>query len=154
MEHYLTGSRDPFPFHTFPTIEKVVETVLRQLSIRNLSSTAEHVKLGPGAVKRPVEAAYKDEFYRVLNVLLGFSSTVSSEWSGGGNGQIDLWIPGSKWGIELLREGDRLDEHCKRFVGEGSYTKWIQDGWLQDWLIIDCRTTSSRPYSKFTPCSA
>lgn len=61
-----------------------------------------HVKyvFGPGRRRWPVE-----------DTLFRFSSRVSTEWSGGGNGRIDFWIPDAKWGIELLRDGDRLDEH-------------------------------------------
>lgn len=54
-------------------------------------------------------------------------------------------------GIELPYEGDRLGEYCQRFVDNGNYTQWIHDGWLKDWLILDCRTSSPQPYSKFLP---
>ena len=153
MEHYFTGSSLPFPKGRFPDVRTLAESALKNLSIRNLSSAAEF-KLGPGG-GRPVEDAYKVEFYRVLNTLLGFSSRVSCEWSGSEKGRIDLWFPDVKWGIELLREGDKLGEHCRRFVGNGKYTQWIRDGLLEDWIIIDCRikrTSLPRPYSKFTIC--
>lgn len=47
-----------------------------------------------------------------------------------------------KWGIELLREHDRLAEHCKQFQEGGRYHSWIKDGSLEDWIIIDCATSS------------
>lgn len=82
----------------------------------------------------------------MLQTVLGFSSKVISEWSGGGDCRIDFMVKDPGWGIELLREGDRLGEHCQRFVGNGKYTPWIRDGSIRDWLIIDCRTSQPRPY--------
>lgn len=105
--------------------------------------------MGTGAVIRPVEARYQDEFYRALHDVLGFSSKIHSEWSGNGNGRIDFRITEVEWGIEILRDGDRLDAHCARFVNNGSYTGWIQRGWLKDWLIIDCRVSIPRRYRKY-----
>lgn len=64
----------------------------------------------------------------------------------GPGGRIDFLLPDVKWGIEILREGDRLGEHCQRFEGSGSYTPWIRSGLMTDWLIIDCRTTAPKPY--------
>ncbi|KAL1983777.1 hypothetical protein VTN96DRAFT_9949 [Rasamsonia emersonii] len=128
----------------YPTVEALAEAVLRKFSLRNLSSTT---RVGTGAVIRPVEAAYQDEFCRALHAVLGFSTKVSSEWSGDGNGRIDFRLADVGWGIELLREGNRLGAHCQRFVGNGSYMQWIRSGWLRDWLIIDCRTSPPHPYN-------
>ncbi|KAJ9252589.1 hypothetical protein DTO207G8_4651 [Paecilomyces variotii] len=100
-----------------------------------------------GAIIWPVEACYQDEFYRCLQEVLGFSPNVSSEWLGDGDGRIDFRLADVAWGIELLRDGDRLHAYCLRFVNNGSYTPWIQKGWLRNWLIIDCRTSPPRPYN-------
>ncbi|KAJ9404574.1 hypothetical protein DTO045G8_7647 [Paecilomyces variotii] len=70
-----------------------------------------------------------------------------NEWLGDGDGRIDFRLADVAWGIELLRDGDRLHAHCSRFVNNGSYTPWIQKGWLRNWLIIDCRTSPPRPYN-------
>lgn len=121
---------------------------MRGFSIRNLTSAA---RLGTGATVRPVEAAYQDEFYRSLHQVLGFSAKVVSEWTGDRDNRIDFMIEGPRWGIELLRDGNRLSEHCDRFVGNGRYTPWIEDGSLRDWLIIDCRTSFPHEYSRSTP---
>lgn len=152
MEHYLTGSTFPFPLNDYPTIEALAEAALRKCSSRRLSWRS---RLGAGALIRPVETTYHDELYRALNAVLGFSLKVSSEWTGNGSesGRIDFRIDDVNWGIELLREGNNLAEHCQRFVADGDYTQWIQSGWLRDWLIIDCRTSPPRapPYSKVAP---
>lgn len=98
---------------------------------------------------RPVESTYQDEFYRVAHEVLGYAMNISSEWSSGGNGRIDFRLAQVGWGIELLREGDRLKDHCERFNPGGRYATWIQDGSIQDWLIIDCRTSTPTPYSEY-----
>jgi hypothetical protein len=147
VEHYLTDSQVPFPLNKFPTIEVLAEAVLRKFSLRSISSATQ--QLGTGAVVRPVEAVYQDEFYRALHQVLGFSTRVSSEWSGGGGrGRIDFRLTDVGWGIELLREGDRLSEHCQRFEENGRYVPWIKNGWITDWLIIDCGISQPRPYGK------
>lgn len=53
-------------------------------------------------------------------------------------------------GIELLRDGDRLNEHCQRFAVGGKYARWIEGGWTKDWVVLDCRTTyPAQPYGTF-----
>ena len=80
--------------------------------------------------------------YRALHVVLGLSSKVSSEWFEDGKGRIDFRLADIGWGIEMMREGNRLNEHCGRFVGNGRYTPWTQ---IREWIIIDCRTSMPRP---------
>lgn len=147
MEHYLTGSSTPFPFHKFSSVETLALVVLKRFSLRNLSSAAQ---LGTAAVIGPLEAAYENEFYRVLQQILGFSSKVVSEWSGANDNHVDFRIEEPGWGIEILREGNRLGEHCQRFVAAGRYTPWITKGLVKDWIVIDCRTSGPRQYSKST----
>ncbi len=55
-------------------------------------------------------------------------------------GRIDFFIPSKKWGIELLRDRDRLLAHNERFVG-GEYGKWVQAGMMDDYIMIDFRST-------------
>jgi hypothetical protein len=148
VEEYLTRSQIRFPIRKFPELKHLAEAVLREFSPKNLSLDT---RLGTGAVVRPVESCYQDEFYRCLCDVLGFTSRVRSEWSGDHDGRIDFRITDVDWGIEILRDGDRLDAHCRRFVNNGNYTGWIRKGWLKDWLIIDCRTSKPRPYSEYTP---
>jgi hypothetical protein len=145
VEYYLTGTTVPFPINRYPNVEELAEAALRNFSPRNLAPTT---RLNTGALIRPVEALFQDEFYRSLHFILNFAGKVSSEWSGDGNGRIDFRITDPCWGIELLRDGDRLREHCERFIGNGRYTRWIQNGWIKDWLIIDCRMSYPHPYSK------
>ena len=146
VEFYLTNSILPFSFALYPTLATLAETMLRQFSSRNLASTT---RIGPSGATRPVEAAYQDETYRVLHALLGFSAHVTSEWTkSGGNGRLDFQIGGVGWGLELVREGKQLTEHCHRFEPNGRYWPWVQSGSLADWLVIDCRTSVPQSQSK------
>ena len=92
----------------------------------------------------------QDEWYRGFNSLLGHGFAISSEWSQLGNGRIDFRIIGPKWGIELLRDGDRLAEHCNRFLDKGAYHQWIVDGSMKDWIILDCRHSRPQKYRMIT----
>src|SRR5258706_2836727 len=55
-------------------------------------------------------------------------------------GRIDFFIPSKKWGIELLRDRDRLLAHNEQFVG-GEYGKWVQAGMMDNYIMIDFRST-------------
>lgn len=63
-----------------------------------------------------------------FNNILGSGITVSSEWSQDKDGQIDFRIIDPAWGIDLLQDGDRLTEHCERFLPGGLYHSWISRG--------------------------
>lgn len=146
VECFLTDIVNPFPTALYPTLPALAEAMLRGFSMRNLVSTG---RIGPAAAPRPVEAAYQDEAYRALHALLGFSAHITSEWSkSGSHGRIDFRIGGVGWGLELVREGQRLAEHCERFRQNGRYWNWVQDGSLADWLVIDCRTSTPQLLGK------
>ena len=83
------------------------------------------------------EAQFQDEFYRACTSHTK-NCVVSFPEFGTKHGQIDFFIPSKKWGIELLRNGDRLFPHIKRFT-EGEYGKWIRDGVMTDYIVLDFR---------------
>jgi hypothetical protein len=47
-------------------------------------------------------------------------------------------MPSKKWGVEILREGDRLENHSSRFHGQGAYVGMQFD----DYIMLDFRTTT------------
>jgi hypothetical protein len=55
---------------------------------------------------------------------------------------VDFTIDGPDWGVEIIRDGNRISEHIERFNPGGLYYPWIQSGQLKDWIILDCRNTS------------
>ena len=68
----------------------------------------------------------------------------SPEFGNGGvkqGGSLDFYLAVKKWGFEFTREGDRLRSHYMRFQPGGNYYKWISDGDLLAWVLIDFRST-------------
>lgn len=149
VEYYF--GRDvtrPFPFSQYPNVETLGFRILQRFSRNMLCMTRDSRRLGPSGIPRPPEACYQDEFYRCLFNEVGSGIGISSEWSGSGPGRIDFYVIGPGWGYELLREGDRLKEHCNRFLPNGAYYRSIQQGGITDWLIIDCRHSQPRATCK------
>jgi len=44
-------------------------------------------------------------------------------------GTIDLFLPVSKYGIEITRDGRLLKEHGARFASDGAYGAWLQSSY-------------------------
>jgi hypothetical protein len=93
-------------------------------------------EIGPKAQSIP-EAQFQDEFYSASSKHA--NGSVSFPEFGTKNGRIDFFIRSKKWGVELLRDGNRLGQHARRFT-EGEYGKWVEKGWMSDYIIIDFRT--------------
>jgi hypothetical protein len=63
-------------------------------------------------------------------------------------------IKKAKWGIELLRDGDRFNEHAARFSSDGSYGQWIANGDLSQFIVLDfCRKLPDSPWDRRSPPS-
>jgi hypothetical protein len=134
----------PFPFHKYPTIQDLCLKVVQRFSSVRLRDSRDGQQLGPTGRPRPSEAAFQDEFYRCYWNVVGPGIGISSKWAGTGQGRIDFRIVDPGWGIELLRDGDWLQDHCSRFSQNGSYYSWIQRGLLRDWILLDCRHSYPR----------
>ncbi len=107
-------------------------TSLKELcfaSLKEFSHTA--LRFNGGTIGRsgeikPLEAQYRDEFYRARYVKLG-QVYLTSEWAGKKlGGRVDFHIKQIRWSIECAREGDRLNEHVAGFRPGGRYHKWIK----------------------------
>jgi hypothetical protein len=93
---------------------------------------------------RPLEAKYQDEFYRSLFSITNGDTLISPEYacaSGSNEGRIDFFIPSKRWGVEITRDGNRLAEHDARFGLSGSYGRWLIEGDMNDYILLDFRTT-------------
>ncbi len=94
---------------------------------------------------RATEAQYQNELYRGLmekfhgtvRITPEFASATAARCAG----RIDFFIPKKKWGIECMREGIRLQEHASRFDVDGAYGQWIGSGEMNDYIILDFRST-------------
>ena len=71
--------------------------------------------------------------------MLGHELFLDAGW----NGLVDFYIKDVKWAIERLRDGSDLNEHIQRFLPGGKYHRWIKSGEIQDYILLDYRT--SRP---------
>jgi hypothetical protein len=92
-------------------------------------------RIGPGCVQRPPEAQYQDEFYRSFNAYSEGQLITFPEF-GTTKGWVDFYIPSMQWGVELVRDGDRLKQHSSRFSPSGSYGTTLE---LSDHIILDFR---------------
>ena len=76
--------------------------------------------------------------YRAATSAVPVDATVSPDVGAvfGSVGFLDFYVNGNLcWGVELLREGDRMKEHSERFAHDGEY----KDIPLKEWVIIDFR---------------
>ncbi|PYI09961.1 hypothetical protein BO78DRAFT_435397 [Aspergillus sclerotiicarbonarius CBS 121057] len=89
----------------------------------------------------PLEDQYQKEFYRCLFPILDGHVILSPEYvinlgiTKGGT--IDFLVARKKWGLELLRDRDRLVEHMKRFESGGQYFSMIQSGDMERYIVLD-----------------
>ena len=117
-----------------PNIMDLVVDIIHMFSPRALSTKR---SIGPGYVQRPPEAQYQDEFYRCCHSVSKGSLVTFPEF-GTKWGRVDFYIPSKQWGVELLRNGDGLEQHSGRFSQTGSYGTSLT---VSDYIILDCRTT-------------
>ena len=140
-ERLLSTVAEPFPKDRFGSIEDLCFAAVAEFSCVALNSVERGI--GPGAVTRPLEAQYQDEFYRACHSVLNINLT--SEWSGSSLvGRVDFRIKDMKWVIECVRDGDKIDEHIERFQQGGRYHKWIMSGEIKEYIILDFRTSKPR----------
>jgi hypothetical protein len=90
----------------------------------------------------PGEDQYQKEFYRCLFTIL--DGHISPEFvlkTGTSGGTIDFFIAQKKWGLELLRDRNRLVEHMKRFERDGQYFSMIESGKMEQYIVLDFTVT-------------
>ena len=52
-------------------------------------------------------------------------------------GRMDFYIDEKKWGIEILREDESVEEHLERVRERGGYHPWVGTGVLADYVVLD-----------------
>jgi hypothetical protein len=120
---------------TFSSPKDLCFEALKYFSPTSLASHARKVGRAPGAT-RP-EAQYAYELYRCLYKVTGGKCTIHSEYSYTVEGRIDLFLKKRKWGIEVLKDGDRMPQHINRFEPQGAYGSWKV---VSKYIILDFRT--------------
>ena len=107
----------------------------------------------------PLEDQYQKEFYRCLFTILDGHVVISPEYvvkAGTKGGTIDFLIDWKKWGLELLRDRDRLVEHMKRFEPGGQYFSMVKSGNIEQYIVLDFtvkQPTKPRPGNTLLPPS-
>ncbi|KAG8791597.1 hypothetical protein FRC16_000353 [Serendipita sp. 398] len=119
--------------------DNLLQFVIAVLSCFSPSQLAIPRKAGPSFIPRPPEAQFQDEFYRCSHLYSG--GLVTFPEYGTAKGRADFYIPTKKWGVELLRDGDRLEKHAGRFSDQGAYAKTMD---FDDYIILDFRTSMPR----------
>jgi hypothetical protein len=103
----------------------------------------------------PLEDQYQKEFYRCLFTILDGHVVTSPEFvvkNGTKGGTIDFLIGRKKWGLELLRDRDRLVEHMKRFEPGGQYFSMIRSREMEQYIVLDFTVKQpTKPHPGNTP---
>ena len=146
MEYLLDNKKAQFLDEKFPTLQSLCKAVIGNFSTKNLRLHQEGKKISIAEKIQSPETQYQDEFYRAFSSVAP-GIRLSSEWPRTGNIRFDFWLEGKKWGIELLKDHDRVQDHCDRFKKGGQYYSWIEEGKLKEWIIIDCATSPTGMYS-------
>ncbi|KAL4781842.1 hypothetical protein BJX76DRAFT_359516 [Aspergillus varians] len=88
----------------------------------------------------PLEDQYQKEFYRCLFLLLDGHVVISPKFvikTGTKGGTIDFLVAEKRWGLELLRDHDRLLQHMQRFEQGGQYFSMIEQGKMEQYVVLD-----------------
>ncbi|CAG8829861.1 34224_t:CDS:1, partial [Racocetra persica] len=100
--------------------------------------------LGFGIDGNLLEQTWQKEFYRVGTQVLGRIYFLSCDIGAvfGCDGQIDFYVDGLDWAIELLRDGEHMTEHSNRFKLTGEYKEIVK--YAKSVAIIDIRSESKK----------
>jgi hypothetical protein len=109
------------------TIERMRPSILRQSLGR-----------GSGSQSHLHEVTWQMEWYRTAVTAAPIGAAVSPNVGAtfGAEGFLDFYVDGGLcWGFEMLREGNRMAEHARRFEVDGRYNAIP----LKEWAVIDFR---------------
>ncbi|KIL58917.1 hypothetical protein M378DRAFT_15182 [Amanita muscaria Koide BX008] len=154
----ITRYAFPSPLHTMglswrlePTNDMPHFSSLFDLAIAAISEfkpSQLHIPLhrdSPRSTDKPSKPQYQDEFYRSVFSFTFGNVCLSAEFTSAREarvaGCIDFFIPAVKWGIELTRDGNQLNEHSSRFTNSGAYEAWLNSGDMNDYILLDCCTS-------------
>ncbi|WEW56805.1 hypothetical protein PRK78_002260 [Emydomyces testavorans] len=125
--------------------EDIVHKNVRELcfdAIRHFSPTQiqNHPKkaLRARSFAPPPNSQYQGEIHRTLYLVTGGRCRIHSEFSYTTKGKVDFFVNNRRWGIEVMREGDRLQANLDGFKPDVKYGSWKL---VDDWIILDFRQT-------------
>jgi hypothetical protein len=137
----FTHGQDP------STLQELVFYTCRNMSKRTLCSS---LGRSSNSSRTPLERLWQMEFWRSASMLIDPYSVLSPDVGSlfGVKGYLDFTIQchynhrthsfDSFWGVELLREGQKISEHVARFdPSHGRYRELVS--LLNDFLVVDFR---------------
>jgi hypothetical protein len=129
----VDDSIDITPTDLYQFIVKIFTAMCNELSGKILRET-----LGFGSDGRILEQTWQKEFYRIGTRVLGKDHFLSCEVGSvfGCEGKIDFYVDKLDWAIELLRDGEGMAGHKKRF--EREYKEIVK--YAKSIAIIDIRS--------------
>ncbi|GES73588.1 heat shock protein Hsp70 family protein [Rhizophagus clarus] len=130
-----TNSTDTTPTDLHHFIEKIFTAMCNEISGGILRNT-----LGFGSDGRLLEQTWQKEFYRIGTQILGMDHFLSCEVGSvfGCKGKIDFYVDKLDWAIELLRDGEDMEDHKTRFGPSGDYEEIVL--YAKSIAIIDIRS--------------
>ncbi|KAF8456329.1 hypothetical protein BGX38DRAFT_1257701 [Terfezia claveryi] len=93
-------------------------------TIERMDPSMLQTSLGLGQRSRLMERTWQMGWYKAATTAVPRHATVSADVGAifGSVGYLDFYVNGDlNWGIELLREGDCMKQHTKRFIEDGAY---------------------------------
>lgn len=95
------------------------------------------------------EPHWQTEFYRAAYALtngrgIWLSPEYGTDLGIPRRGSIDFHVGEKKWAIDILRDGDKVEDHLRRFNTPGAYHHWIQTGAITDYIILDFRINQAK----------
>jgi hypothetical protein len=116
----------------FASLKDLCFEALNRFSQTTLTSHRCKLNHAPGAT-RP-EAQYVYESYRCLYHITGGKSIVHSDYFYTVANRIDLFLKNRGWGIEALKDGDRMSEYIHRCDPQGIYGSW---GVVSEYILLN-----------------
>lgn len=101
----------------------------------------------PSETRSP-EAQYAHAFYHACSKCANGNLVTLPDF-GTSHGRRNFFIPSKGWGIEVLLNGNYLDDNAlnKRFRPEGEYGRWMSAGTMKDFIMLDfCTAMPTRTH--------
>ncbi|RLN13821.1 hypothetical protein BBJ28_00026610 [Nothophytophthora sp. Chile5] len=121
--------------HVPTTLPEMIARVVQVINYKSIRQTLGRSLLSDIPLERSWQMEFYKAAYRCTPSTLVTSVDVGALF--GSSGFVDFTIHGGDifWGIELLREATKLDEHIKRFAPGGRYSSLG----LSEFCLIDFR---------------
>ena len=137
VAYMLLQFRDP-PVE-FDSVELLVIASLKRFNSLQLREPRRSNRHTAGEPFFPLEDQFQKEIYRII---FGFNILLSPEYrihrrGSTKYGRVDFKVGELNWAIEMVRQGDDLEGHLRRFLTGGSYYPEVRAGLITEWCILN-----------------